>query len=144
MPEPTTVWMVPLVHGVHPVDVEGTLALADDALEFRPAQGEDLARIPLEDVTAVKRHRVSPILSISWRTGEQRRRAAFYFAPPPPLHPIVGAPPTTVREANRATPSRRKQRRKNTLYLSTLGGELRPLVLEWAREVRAAVGRVEG
>jgi hypothetical protein len=131
--------MVPLVHGVRPVDVEGTLTLEPDAVQFIPADGQEAARIPFDAITGVKRHRVSPILTVAWRSGEVTRRAAFYFAPPPPLQPIVGGPPTTVREANRPAPSRRKQRRKNTLYLSTLGGELRPLVVAWTREVRAAV-----
>lgn len=142
MPELTTVWMVPLQHDMQPVDVEGTLELDHGELVFTPARGGVTEGIPLGSVTAVKRHRISPILTVSWVEGAAARRAAFYFAPPPPIEPIVGTAPVTVREANfpsAGKPSRRRQRRKNTLYLSTLGGELKPAIAEWTSQVRAAV-----
>ena len=142
VPEPTTVWMVPLERGVQPVDVEGTLELGHGELVFTPGRAGVPHAIPLGAVTAVKRHKISPILTVSWVEGAAARRAAFYFAPPPPIEPIVGTAPVTVRDANAASAgkqSRRRQRRKNTLYLSTLGGELKPAIAEWTAEVRTAV-----
>jgi hypothetical protein len=142
MPEPTTVWMVPLQRGVAPVDVEGTLSLGRTDLVFTALGREATETIALGSVRSVKRHRISPILTIAWTDGQQDRRVGFYFAPPPPIEPIVGTRPDTVREANfpaAGKQSRRRQRRKNTLYLSTLGGELKPAIAAWTSEVRAAV-----
>jgi hypothetical protein len=148
MPEPVTVWMVPLAHGVAPVDMEGTLELADDAVVFTDARDETVTSIPLAAIRKVKRHRISPILMLTCVDGTVTRRVAFYFAPPPPLDPIV-RPALTVRDANfprGGKPSRRRQRRKNTLYLSTAGDEFKPQLREWVAELRAgtATRRSEG
>jgi hypothetical protein len=148
MPETVTVWMVPLAHGVAPVDVEGTLELADYAVVFTDARDQAVTRIPLGAIAKVKRHRVSPILMLTCLDGAIPRRLAFYFAPPPPLDPIV-RPPLTVRDANfprGGKPSRRRQRRKNTLYLSTAGDEFKPQLREWVSVLRTetAKRRTEG
>lgn len=144
MPEPITVWMVPLAHGVPPVEEEGTLALVGDVVVFTPARDDGTVTIACGTIERVKRHRVSPILQLSWSRDGQSHRAAFYFAPPPPLEPIVRSMPTTVREANAPKTSKRRQRRKNTVYLSTIAGDMKPTLAAWERDVRAAVRAARG
>jgi hypothetical protein len=147
VPEPTTVWMVHLAEGVAPVDVRGTLEADTEELRFTSDSGEGFA-LAYVSVRRAKRLRMSPVLLVSWDRGEGVRQTAFYFAPPPPIEPMLRSASDEIRRsggfAPLTRPSRRRQRRKNSVYLSTAVGELRPVVVEWADEVRRGVDRAKG
>jgi hypothetical protein len=152
MPEPQTVWMVPLRKGVAPRDVEGTLEMRDDGLRFSAAASGESIVIRYADVKRARRLYVSPVLMVEWRHEGEPVRAAFYFAPPPPLGPMdqygLTQDPGGLRSsAGGRRPTKRRQRRENTTYLSMIGGELKPTIKEWAAEtnerMRAARGSAE-
>ena len=137
MPKPITVWMVPLRRGVPPRDVQGTLRMDDDGLAFEADQTGETVLIPFADARKVKRLRGSPVLKVDWTYRDQALSAAFYFAPPPPLGPMdrSGISVTSSNPlAGVKRPSKRRTRRENATYLTSAGGELKPLIAMWADE----------
>lgn len=148
MLEPATVWMVELRTGSSLDEVKGILMLDPDALRFvSPANGTEL-RIPFERATSVKRLRMSPVILVRWK-DEQERSIAFYFAPPPPLMPPDGRetalPRAGVMGALGGRPtSKRRQRRENATYLTHHSGELKPIMIAWASEVRSRIAASRG
>jgi hypothetical protein len=136
MLEPVVVWKVELRRGRDPVDVEGTLTLTDDALVFEDLDG-DTTSIDFSEIDRARRQRMSPILLVRHR-DTSLGETAFYFAQPPPLGPPDPAT-LSLREATRRRPSKRRQQRDNTGYLSTKGTVLKPTIQAWVDEVRAKV-----
>lgn len=141
MPEPVSVWKVELRRGQEPIDVPGTLTLTDDALVFEDTAGA-VTRVVFTDIVRVKRQRLSPILLVS-RRDPSLGETAFYFAEPPPLRPPDPAT-LPLREATRRRPSKRRQQRDNTGYLSTQGSMLRSTIQAWVDEVRPKVAAAKG
>ena len=144
VPEPTTVWMVQLELSTD--DIEGTLALDDDALRF--TAGETLTRtIALADVTKVKRIIGSPVLLVHSSEAGTVRHTAFYFRKPPPLKPAEATPdepPSLIFGKGARTPSKRKQRRANASYLATASTSAGEEVRDWWKATRAAVATAKG
>ncbi|MGZ4132221.1 MAG: hypothetical protein ACXVWF_04165 [Actinomycetota bacterium] len=149
MPKPITVWMVPLRRGVPPRDVQGTLTMEDDGLAFEADKTGETVLIPFADARKVRRVRGSPILMVEWTYQEQALRAAFYFAPPPPLGPM-DRNGVSVTSSNPLSglkrPSKRRTRRENATYLTSVGGDLKPLIATWSDEANAKMtaGREPG
>lgn len=141
VPDPVTVWKVELVRGREPLDVRGILSLGDDALEFTDDEGA-VTLIAFSEVARAKRLRGSPVLLIA-RTGANAGETAFYFAQPPSLRPPDPAS-LSLREATRRRPSKRRQQRDNTGYLTGFGTMLKPTIDAWAAEVRDRVARERG
>ena len=147
--EPVTVWMVHLRRGHPPTDVEGTLSIDGAWVVFESEEAETPTRLGFHELTSAKRVRGSPILFLRWRRDDERRETAFYFAPPPPLGPLDArsgtsvTPPPTVTSTFRR-PTKRRQRRDNTTYLATLGGDLKPLIEAWVADVRAGMESARG
>jgi hypothetical protein len=142
VPEPITVWMVPLRRGVPPRDVQGTLTMEDDGLAFEADQTGETVLIPFADARKVKRLRGSPVLMVDWAHQGKTVRAAFYFAPPPPLGPMDrnGVSVTSSNPlAGVKRPSKRRTRRENATYLTSVGGDLKPLLAMWASESNAKI-----
>ena len=124
MVAPVTVWAVRI--GVSNEDAEGTLALEETHLVFSIAEGS--LRIPLAEIGKVKRVLGSPVLMVDQK-GAKPARFAFFFVKPPPLEP------------QGPRQSKRKARRQGTAYLSTKNRSKKAVVVDWERDVRAAVGR---
>ena len=142
MPEPITVWMVPLRRGVPPRDVQGTLTMEDDGLAFEAELTGETVLIPFTDARRIKRLRGSPVLMVEWAYQGTVIRAAFYFAPPPPLGPmdrngVSVASSNPLADVKR--PSKRRTRRENATYLTSVGGDLKPLLVMWANESNAKI-----
>jgi hypothetical protein len=132
-----TVWVVELGRGADVAGVKGSLALAADALLFRPAeQDRPERRFALVEIAKVRRLRGSPVLMLV-HGGPVKRRTAFYFVPPPPLE----RPEGTTRPMPFALGgnTKRKVRRQNVSYLGMTNAEKKELVREWERQVRTAV-----
>jgi hypothetical protein len=129
-------------------EVKGILTLDPDALRFvSPANGTEI-RIPFDRTTSVKRLRMSPVILVRWK-DESDRSIAFYFAPPPPLVPPDHRDTTLPRAGvlgalGGRPPSKRRQRRENATYLAQHGGELKPIMIAWAAEVRTRVAASRG
>jgi hypothetical protein len=141
MPEPVTVWKVELVRGREPIDVRGTLCLTRDALEFEDDDGET-TRIRFDRVDRVRRLKISPVLVVR-HLDRAAGETAFYFVEPPPLHPPdPGTLP--LREATRRRPSKRRQHRDNTGYLTGKGTALKPTIQGWVSEVQERVSAARG
>lgn len=136
MPESVAVWKVELRRGLEPIDVAGTLTMADAGLVFEDEDGAT-TRIAFADIARARRQRLSPILIVRHR-DPTRGETAFYFAEPPPLRPPDPAE-LSLREATRRRPSKRRQQRDNTGYLSTKGTALKPTIEAWAEQIRAGV-----
>jgi hypothetical protein len=135
--------MVHLRRGFPPDEIEGTLTVDGTGLLFEREDG-GTTRMAFTEVLGARRVRGSPILMLRWRRDGERRETAFYFAQPPPLGPLdgragapAGAPPSATSMFRRTT--KRKQRRDNTSYLSTLAGSLRPLIDDFVEEVRSGI-----
>jgi hypothetical protein len=144
VPEPATVWMVELDRSI--VDVEGTLALDDDALRF--TAWDDRSRtIALTDVQKVKRIIGSPVLMVHAAEGGQVRHIAFYFRKPPPLNPAEpdpNEPPTLIGPFSRnKAPSKRRQRRANASYLANASTSATDEVREWVKATKDAVAEAK-
>jgi len=151
MPEPTPVWMVHLMQGMTPQEVAGTLRLEDEVVAFESDASGDRFTLRLDELTRVKRLRASPVLLIRWARDGTPRQTAFYFAPPPPLEP---QPRTVAQDLSPvsplgalARPTKRRHRRRNSIYLSTAAGELKPTLVAWASalqdQMTASRGRGE-
>jgi hypothetical protein len=127
-------------------DVEGTLALDDDALRFT-AFDERTTTIDLTDVTKVKRVIGSPVLMVHSLRDGQTRHTAFYFRKPPPLHPPetdLSDPPTLIGPFSRnKPPSKRRQRRANVSYLANAATSATDEVRVWLRATRDAVSEAK-
>jgi hypothetical protein len=139
MPEPMIVWMVEL--DLSPDDVEGILTLDETSLRFdRPDAGGGRT-IQLTDVTKVKRVIGSPLFLVHSLENEVRRATAFYLSKPPPLHPPAqdDPPQTVMMGRGNKVPSKRRQRRSNATYLTSVSGALGPIAKDWVREIRAAI-----
>ncbi len=148
MLEPATVWMVELRTKASLDEVKGILTLEPDGLRFvAPANGTEL-RIPFERTASVKRLRMSPVILVRWK-DETDRSIAFYFAPPPPLLPTDDRDTTLPRAGllgafGGRPPSKRRQRRENATYLTHHSGELKPIMIAWATEVRTRIAAARG
>jgi hypothetical protein len=144
MPEPVTVWMVPLASGT-PSEVEGTLRLGSEALVFEPATKPAELRFPYATVTKVRRVVGSPVIVVEWNEDAQRKRTAFYFAQPPPLHPptpdeLMSMPDRPRNPiAERRALSKRRHVRSNLGYLAMRGRGTKPTVQAWTSELRMRV-----
>lgn len=135
--------MVHLRHGLPPDEIEGTLSVDERGVLFEREAG-GTTRMTFTELLTARRVRGSPILMLRWRQDGERRETAFYFVQPPPLGPLdgrpgasAGAPPSATSMFRRTT--KRKQRRDNTNYLSTLSGSLRPLIDEFVEAVRSGM-----
>ena len=128
---PRTTWL--FRPGTEGLPREGTLTLSAEerVLDFEAANGTTF-RIDLASVRRVKRVRGSPILQVRYTDGEGKRALAFYyFTSPPPLGAWRGTPWTR---------EERKGRRKGFTWLEERNAELKALLEEWVREIRAASG----
>jgi hypothetical protein len=143
--EPTAAWMVQLELSTD--DVEGTLALEEEALRFT-TWDEQTRTIPLADVTKVKRIFGSPVLLVHSTEGGRQRHTAFYFRKPPPLQPpepSIDDAPSLIGPFNRTKPtSKRRQRRANASYLATASTSASEQVRDWLLETRKAVAAAKG
>lgn len=145
MPETVRVWAVELEPGREPKEREGNLSLEEDHLRFEPqVEGRPPIALPLAGIQKARRLRGSPVLMVVSRRADRAVRTAFYFAQPPPLDAFADA-----RTESRTTmPSlrnpKRKARRQNVGYLGIRNRELKGLVVEWERAVRAAVTDARG
>jgi hypothetical protein len=139
MPEPITVWMVPLRKGVPPREVEGTLSMDDHALTFEATKTGQHVSLPFGEIVRTKRVRISPIMIIRASIEEEPVEIAFYFAPPPPLGPMdptnITATSTSPFGGLKGT-GKHRQRRQNTTYLANTAGTLTPLVKVWTTAVK--------
>jgi hypothetical protein len=118
------VWAVRI--SVSTEDAEGTLSLETDHLIFSIEEGT--LRIPLAEVTKVRRVRGSPVLMVDqMREGRDPARFAFFFVKPPPLEP-------------EGRTSKRRTRRKSTAYLSTQNQNKKDLVKAWEEAVKKGAG----
>jgi hypothetical protein len=141
--EPLEVWKVELAAGRVHEDEAGTLYLGQDALEFHPSEGQGPpSRMRYTSITRCKRTLGSSILVLQWNEGGIGRTTAFYLVKPPPLESAagLGASVLAPRGADGIRPpSKRKMRRRNGYYLTATGAPLKPLLVEWVREIRAQV-----
>jgi len=131
-----TVWLVPLGRGASMEGVKGSLAIADDALEFTLTDDPlGVKRWSLAEVTRARRLRGSPVLLVALGRGAER--LAFYFVRPPPLQP----PEEPLRPSlgGFGRPTKRRVRRRNVTYLGMANRDLREQLREWEIRVRAAV-----
>jgi hypothetical protein len=124
--EPVTAWGVRI--GVSDKDAKGRLSLGETELVFDLATEEGTLRIPLENITKVKRLRGSPVLVVDSREGEKVARFAFFFVKPPPLR--------------RETHERRgKVRRRAVTYLQTTNASHKEALKAWETAVQEATAR---
>jgi len=144
------VWMVRLDRGRAEDDVQGTLAMADDAVVFTHSRSSAQTRFPLAGMRKPKRVRGSPVLILVDQTGAQIRRAAFYFSQPPPLRPPepgttslpgagLNARPMGPLGAFRRT-SKRRHMRTNIGYLTTMNANHKTVIDAWVAEIGARIG----
>jgi hypothetical protein len=135
MPASITVWIVPLGRGAPMEGVKGSLTIVEDELRFTPADDPPaVRRWALAEVTRARRVRGSPVLLVESAGGT--KRVAFYFVQPPPLEVPE---PTRPAITPFGRPSKRRVRRRNATYLGMANRDLRELLREWERRVRAAV-----
>jgi hypothetical protein len=150
MPADATVWMVRLDRGLADDDVQGTLAMADDAVVFTDSRSSVPTRFPLAGMRKPKRVRGSPILILVDEVDPGIRRTAFYFSQPPPLHPpepgttsLPGAGlnsrPMGPFGAMRRT-SKRRHMRTNIGYLATMNATHKTVIDAWVAEIGARIG----
>ena len=142
-------WMVHLRRGHPPTEIEGTLSIDGAWIVFAPEEAGTATRLAFRELTSAKRVRGSPILFVRWRHDDERRETAFYFAPPPPLGPLharsgAGATPPPTLTSMFHRPTKRRQRRDNTTYLATAGGDLKPAIQAWVADVRAGMEAARG
>jgi hypothetical protein len=140
MREGVRVWAVELGEDVAPTEREGRLWKDADQLRFEPVrEGEAAVTIPFLEVRKVRRLRGSPVLMVVRQRGDREVRTAFYFVQPPPLTAFTD----TQTDLRSAVPflrnPKRKARRDNVGYLGVMNREKKAELVEWEREVRAAV-----
>jgi hypothetical protein len=128
-------------------DIEGTLALDDEALRFT-SWDEQRRTIALANVTKVKRILGSPVLLVHTTEDGRVRHTAFYFRKPPPLKPpeaTIDDAPTLIGPFNRSKPpSKRRQRRANASYLASASTSASEEVRDWLLATRRAVAAAKG
>lgn len=138
------VWAVELTEGVAPTEREGRLWQQADRLRFEPAiEGQASLEIPFLAMTKVRRLRGSPVLMVVRRGDDREIRTAFYFVQPPPLAALTDTQ-TDVRSVIPFRNPKRKARRENVGYLGLMNREKKAELIEWEREVRAAVAAARG
>jgi hypothetical protein len=123
-----------------PGSVRGTLSLEAGVLTFASADGEAL-RIEAAAVRTVRRHRLTPVLEVTWDrpADEPEGLAYFYFAEPPTL-------PEPGEKGDRSPyqilmPSKRHIERSGTLLSMRAASKLLKADIErWVEAVRAAGG----
>jgi hypothetical protein len=142
VPAAITVWMVDLGPASGLEEVQGSLALASDALVFTPRSEGPERRFTLREVVQARRLRGSPILMIATGSAAGSTRTAFYFVQPPPLE--RSEDPGRLGPFGAVRSSRRRVRRQNATYLGSWNREKKGLVREWEREVRAAAEAARG
>jgi hypothetical protein len=136
------VWEVELGKPESPEEVKGTLELSHHDLIFTPRdEGRPTVKIPLDEVSKVKRLRGSPVLMVLRETAEGENRIAFYFAQPPPIGAIRGEPVERRTGIAAFRNPKRQARRDNISYLGVMNRENKAALKEWARAVGAAVGK---
>jgi hypothetical protein len=141
VPKPVTVWAVELGPETALDDTKGTLELEGDALVFTPAvEGRGGIRIPLEQISRIRRLRGSPVLMVSRSAEGPTRRTAFYFAQPPPLGVLLGKQEDHRPGLAGFRNPRRRARKENAQYLGTVNRDRRAVLTEWVRAVRAGAG----
>lgn len=149
MPEDVTVWMVRLDRGRAGDEIQGTLALGDDAVVFADSRSSARTRFPLAGLRKPKRVRGSPILMLVDQTEAGTRRTAFYFSQPPPLRapepgttslPDAGlnSRPVGAFGAFRRT-SKRRHIRTNIGYLTTMNANHKTVIDAWVAEIGARI-----
>jgi hypothetical protein len=106
-------------------EVQGSIALEEEALVFESSDGSSGERIALTDVRRAKRIRGSPVLVVHYVTESEAARAAFYFAKPPPVEP-EGV-------------KKRKARRQAVHYLEMANVDIKEEVKAWERAIRDAM-----
>ncbi|HEU4354897.1 MAG TPA: hypothetical protein VFT27_04845 [Actinomycetota bacterium] len=133
------VWAVELSEGVAPSEREGHLWIDVGELRFEPSgEGQAGIAIPFHEVRKVRRLRGSPVLMVVRRGGDRETRTAFYFVQPPPLAAFTDSQ-TDIRSVIPFRNPKRKARRENVGYLGLMNREKKAELIEWEREVRAAV-----
>ena len=138
------VWAVELSEGLATSEREGRLWRDAEELRFEPAsEGQAGVSIPFREVRKVRRLRGSPVLMVVRRRGDREIRTAFYFVQPPPLTAFTETQ-TDVRSIMPFRNPRRKARRENVGYLGLMNREKKAELIEWEREVRAAVAAAVG
>jgi hypothetical protein len=156
MPEPTTVWLVPLGRGGQQ-EVKGLLALHPDGLVFSPTGSAEPARLPLTEIKRVHRVHGSPVMIVQHHTEGAKLKTAFYFSQPPPMPPPRrGAPslanagaraPHQVADQDPGRPSpvlglkrsgKRRTQRKNAGYLTTANVTKKEVIVTWVAEIEEA------
>lgn len=143
MPAAVTVWMVELESTSRLEEVQGSLALLEDALVFSPRDRPGTEhRYALREVRRARRLRGSPVLVILRDTPAGARKTAFYFVQPPPLErPNLETRPSL---GGVGRSSKRKVRRQNASYLGLWSREKKAVLREWEEEVKAAVESARG
>jgi hypothetical protein len=137
------VWAVELGEGAPPTEREGRLWCDALGLRFEPArEGEAVIAIPFDEVRKVRRLRGSPVLMVVRRRGDRETRTAFYFVQPPPLAALTDTQ-TDVRSIIPFRNPKRKARRENVGYLGLMNREKKAELMQWERDVRAAVAAAD-
>ena len=133
-------WEVELGKPESSEEVKGTLELSRRDLIFTPRDEERPAvKIPLDEISKVRRLRGSPVLMVLRETPAGQDRIAFYFAQPPPIGAIRGEPVERRTGISAFRNPKRQARRDNISYLGLMNRENKAVLREWARAVGAAV-----
>jgi hypothetical protein len=153
VPRAITVWEVELGKPGPSEELKGTLELSHRDLIFTPRdEARPTVKIPLDEISKVKRLRGSPVLMVLRETAAGHDRIAFYFAQPPPIGALRGErvePSGQSAFQRRASLGaleafrnpKRRARRDNISYLGLMNRENKALLKEWVKAVGEAVGR---
>jgi hypothetical protein len=142
MPEPLTVWLVPLGRN-NQEEVRGTLTLDAGALVF-DVQGGGVETLRLTEIKKVGRVHGSPILMLTHIQDGDVLRTAFYFSKPPPMPTRRSAAPVAFDERPPGLgllrrSGKRRDQRANAGYLTGSNVTKKDLVVEWTVALREAV-----
>ncbi|MEA2520745.1 MAG: hypothetical protein QOI81_391 [Actinomycetota bacterium] len=143
MPEPLTVWLVPLGRN-NQEEVRGTLTLDTGTLIF-DVDGGGVETLQLIEIKKVHRVHGSPILMLTHIQEGDVLRTAFYFSKPPPIPTRRGAAPVAVEERPPGftgmlrRSGKRRDQRANAGYLTGSNVTKKDLVVEWTAALREAV-----
>jgi hypothetical protein len=136
------VWEVELGKPESSEEMKGTLELSHRDLIFTPRdETRPTVKIPLDEISKVKRLRGSPVLMVLRETPAGQDRIAFYFAQPPPIGAIRGEPVEHRTGISAFRSPKRQARRNNISYLGLMNRENKAALKEWVRAVGAAVGK---
>jgi hypothetical protein len=142
VPRAVTVWEVELGKPEGSEEVKGMLELSRRDLIFTPRdETRPTVKIPLDEITKVKRLRGSPVLMVLRETAAGLERTAFYFAQPPPIGAIRGESTERRTGISVFRNPKRQARRDNIGYLGLMNRENKAALKEWVRAVDAAVAR---